>query len=161
MASLLKNQYSTLRASALNYTCPASAHTHRCCTCVHTRHTPHTHACTCTCTCTEHMCAHTHTYERQDYCVCTGMLCISACHKTKGIRMGNAFILLFQATGSWANQVDIPTFPCRWEASINQWKIVFRQERAAACRGGYNSMNARYLPQFLGVFLRNHWLACL
>ena len=96
---------------------------------VHT-HTGAAHVCT---QCIHHtrihvhvqsICVHTHTYERQDYCVCTGMLCIPACRKTKGIRMGNAFILLFQATGSWANQVDIPTFPCRWEASINQWKIV-------------------------------------
>ena len=67
VASLLKNQYSTLRASALNYTCPAGAHTHRCCTCVHTVHTPHTH--TCTCTCTEHMCAHTHIREARLLCV--------------------------------------------------------------------------------------------
>lgn len=146
-----------MRAGALNYTCPSSAyadstHTGAACVCtVSTRIHAHTQS----------IRVHTHTHKKQDYCVRPGMLCVSARPKMKGIRMGKAFILLFRATGSWANQVAIPTFLCRWEASINQWKVVFRQEREVARRGGYNTMNACYLSQFLGVFLRNYWLACL
>ena len=111
-------------------------------TCIHVRvqsprgHTHRAHTqptCASEPTCTDIYTRTTGTGSCQDHCVCTGMLCVSACHKTQGLRMGNA---LPQAIGSWANQVDVPAFPCRWQASINQWRVVFRQEREVSCLQG-------------------------
>lgn len=115
---------------------PRRQHTHR----VLHAHSIHMHACTCT----EHTCAHTHTRSKTTV---RAQECYVYLHaQNERIRMGKAFILLFRATGSWVNQVAIPTFLCRWEASINQWKVVFRQEREAARRGGYDTMNAATCP---------------
>ena len=93
-----------------------------------------------------HTHTHTHTTGCQNYCACIGMLCVSSCHKTHGLKMDMVLCLFSPARGSWVNQVVILAAPYRWEASINQWRVVFRQERKVSYLKGRTWHNECMLP---------------